>query len=394
MGSRVHLTGIGLRFAALVTVVAAIVSTVAPHGKAAENRDASIAFERAERLRRGINLSHWFAQVFDKTGYTPQHFRSHTTGDDFDLIARIGFDHVRLSVEPAPMFDAENPAAIPAAYLAELDAAIVALLDRKLAVVVDIHPSSEFKAKLGDDAFVERFARFWSALARHLSRYDPNALFLEILNEPEMRDPYRWIGVQTKLARAIREAAPKHTIVATGNEWSSYERLLFLEPLDDENVIYTFHYYEPHLFTHQGATWGSPEWPYVKNVPYPAEPSRVAGLLDAVENEAARRALAAYGEERWSARRVEEQIARAGEWGARHRVPVICNEFGVYRAFSPRESRLAWLVDARRALEARGIGWTMWDYAGSFGIVTKRDGKTTVDTEVAAALGLGRVASE
>jgi hypothetical protein len=39
-------------------------------------------------------------------------------------------------------------------------------------------------------------------------------------------------------------------------------------------------------------------------------------------------------------------------------------------------------------LEKNGIGWTMWDYSGSFGVVTKKDGKTVVDDAVLKALAL------
>jgi hypothetical protein len=42
----------------------------------------------------------------------------------------------------------------------------------------------------------------------------------------------------------------------------------------------------------------------------------------------------------------------------------------------------------RTALERHDIGWTMWDYSGSFGVVTKKDGKATPDETTVRALGL------
>src|SRR5271169_6292531 len=98
------------------------------------------------------------------------------------------------------------------------------------------------------------------ALAQHYSSYDHDRVFFEILNEPELRDRYRWYGIQTKLAAAIREGAPQHTIIAAGARYSANDELLFLDPLSDSNVIYNFHFYEPHVFTHQGATWGVNFW--------------------------------------------------------------------------------------------------------------------------------------
>jgi len=62
----------------------------------------SLATQRAKHLRRGINLSEWFAQVYDPTGYTKEHLVGWVTSDDIALIRTMGFDHVRLSINPEP----------------------------------------------------------------------------------------------------------------------------------------------------------------------------------------------------------------------------------------------------------------------------------------------------
>src|ERR1700682_18158 len=174
-----------------------------------------LVFRRAEKLRRGINASEWFAQVYDKRGYTPEHFQAWTTTDDIALIKSMGFDHVRLSVNPQPMFMAREPNKIPAEYLVSLDAAVKMILDHGLAVVIDLHPESDLKTRLAkDDEFVEEFADFWRALAAHYSTWDADRVFLEILNEPEFTDRYRWLGVQMKLAAAVPEGGPRTTILA------------------------------------------------------------------------------------------------------------------------------------------------------------------------------------
>lgn len=70
-------------------------------------------------------------------------------------------------------------------------------------------------------------------------------------------------------------------------------------------------------------------------------------------------------------------------------MPLTCNEFGVYRAYTPAPDRLRWLADVRAALERHRIGWTMWDYAGDFGVaVREKGGGARLDPETAAALGL------
>jgi len=43
----------------------------------------------------------------------------------------------------------------------------------------------------------------------------------------------------------------------------------------------------------------------------------------------------------------------------------------------------------RTALEADGIGWTMWEYRGGFGVVNKQDGQPAQpDENTLRALGL------
>ena len=53
-----------------------------------------------------------------------------------------------------------------------------------------------------------------------------------------------------------------------------------------------------------------------------------------------------------------------------------------------RRQRAAWLRDTRTALEDQGIGWAVWDYQGSFAVVTKKDGKAEPIPGIADALGL------
>jgi len=137
---------------------------------ASQNASTSIIVRRASHLRKGINLSEWFAQVYDPKGYTKDHFQTWTTAQDIALIAQLGFDHVRLSVNPQPMFHAGHADEIPPDYLSYLDSAIKMILDHGLAVIVDIHPDGDFKAKLSSDDFVEQFADYWPNVDRRETR--------------------------------------------------------------------------------------------------------------------------------------------------------------------------------------------------------------------------------
>jgi endoglucanase len=375
----------------LYTIFALLISTASSFAQT----NSSIAQRRAVHLRHGINLSEWFAQVYDPKGYTKEHFESWTTSSDIALIKSMGFDHVRLSVNPQPMMRHNMADELPPDYLGYLDSAVKMILDQGLAVIIDMHPDSDFKAKLVEhDDFVEQFSDFWRAIARHYSSYDPEAVFFEVLNEPEFRDRYRWAGVQAKLADSIREGAPHHTIIAAGANYSDVADLVSLTPLSDSNVIYDFHFYDPHTFTHQGATWGVNYWHFESKLAYPSSMETAQKVAAAEPDPLNRLLVLRYGLDHWDANRIAVEIGQAAEWAKHWKVPLTCNEFGVYRKTSNPDDRARWLHDVRTTLEHDGIGWNMWDFGGrddgqGFGVVNGgKTGPNTPDEVTIEALGL------
>jgi len=365
------------------------VSTLASHAAGQTSEKPVNLAARFGRLRRGINLSHWFSQA---ANYSKTHLETHTTAQDIALIKSMGFDHVRFPIEPAPLLsDTPDPAILNTTYLGYVDSAIDMILATGLAVIIDIHPSDEFKLRMArDERGIEAFRKFWREFASHLAKRDPESVFLEVINEPMVEDPYRWYGIQGKLIDDIRAGAPNHTIIAGGHRWSGLSEMLFLEPYADSNVIYNFHYYEPFAFTHQGATWAGSNLPFYKNVPYPSSPEAVKLLLDTIPDDPARYNLLRYGEDNWNAQRIDRELGAAATWAAKHHVYITCNEFGAFRKVVKAVDRAVWLQDMRLALEKHGIGWTMWDYAGGFAAVNKTSGKAQEDPEVLKALGLKR----
>jgi aryl-phospho-beta-D-glucosidase BglC (GH1 family) len=241
----------------------------------------------------------------------------------------------------------------------------------------------------GDDGAARLFA-FWLEFAGHYAKSDPERVYFEILNEPSMDDMYRWEGIQDRAVAMIRRVAPRHTILLTAAAWGHQDGLLAMEPVRDDNVIYTFHDYDPMWFTHQGATWGTEAWAYLHGVPYPSTPKNIQAVLAQEPDERVRLQLERYGEDRWDAQRVGAEIAAVAQWAKQRGVPLYCGEFGVYKNYSDPKQRAAWINDTRTALEANHIGWAMWDYDGNFGLATKGGGGIVVDQDVLRALGMGK----
>lgn len=373
-----------LRFFALITLSIAFYSAVAA---LAQSPDNSLAFKRAQHLQHGINASIWFAQ--SPGNYSVERLRTFTTSGDIALMHQLGFDHVRLSIDPEPLLPwLRNPEGTTP-FLTELDRVVKTMLDQHLAVIIDIHPESSYKAQLfkGTDG-VDHFAGLWRALAKHFSSTDPEMVFFEIMNEPEQDDPYRWQGIESFVAEQIRQAAPNHTIIAAGAHWSGLGDLMMLEPIALPNIIYTFHDYEPFPFTHQGATWTSPQVLPLSKVPYPSTPEDVQPNVNQEPTLAGQYWVEQYGLDRWDPQRIDETLAFAEKWSDMHHAPVYCGEFGVLRDYVQPEMRAQWIHDMRVAFEKHHIGWAMWDYQENFGVVTKKDGKAVPDPAIVNALGL------
>jgi aryl-phospho-beta-D-glucosidase BglC (GH1 family) len=348
-----------------------------------------MAFSRAQHLRHGINASEWFAQ--SASDYSAARTNRYTDAADIALMAKLGFDNVRLSIDPVPLEQYPRGAdGFNDEFLGRLDAAVDAMLASGLAVQIDIHPEESYKQQVrtSNDA-VDRFVMLWRKLAAHYAVRDSEKVFFEIMNEPEEHDPYRWAGIEARAAAAIREAAPHNTIIATGPNWSDIADLLTQHPLPDGNVIYNFHFYDPHEFTHQGAGWGATWWHYTHGIPYPAGEESMPAILQQVPDLNYRFQLENYWLDHWDAHRIRLLMDEAAAWAHQYDVPLICNEFGAYREHTDPASRMSWIRDVRTALEADKIGWTMWDYRGGFGVVWKQDGQPArVDDKVVEALGL------
>jgi endoglucanase len=343
----------------------------------------SPAWKRVEHLRHGINASEWLAQSSD---YSPQRLRTFTTLDDIARMRAMGFDHVRLSIDPG-VFRCQGPLE-QCERVQIVDEVIAKALSLDLAVIVDVHPNDDYKRQLASsDSAVDKFAALWSQIATHYAKTDPERVFFEILNEPEV-GIYRWAGIQQSLVSAIRRDAPAHTIIVACGEYSNADDLARMPQVADDNYIVNFHYYNPHIFTHQGVSWGEGYWASLRQVPFPGTSELVGAAIAKQADEFVRWKLTQYGLEHWDAQHVAGEIQFAAEWAKRRNVPLTCNEFGVYRNYSNPQDRLRWLETVRTALEQNKIGWTMWDYQGGFGVVTKNGGTTVEDEGVLRALGL------
>ena len=312
---------------------------------------ADVPADRLATLSRGVNLIDIF------TNKTVANLT-----DELTAVHRAGFRHVRFFVDPEWVWQSGEPQ--------HLDQVIHAALALKLGVIICLqsyaHPLRE-----DDPRQLAAWTAAWVKLATHYADTNPNLLFFELLNEPPFNDVTKWVAIQDALRRQVRAIVPHHTLLLTGSPTSTADALAQIPPSSDDDVAYVFHIYAPMVFTHQGAEWASRELGTIHSLQYPPSYPN----LTIIENTAApqlRDQIAAYG--KLGRGVIEQDIKPALEWAQRNHTRLIVTEFGVYRPFAPPASRAAWLHDVRTTLEKSGVGWTVWEYNGGFGIKQELDG--------------------
>ena len=211
----------------------------------------------------------------------------------------------------------------------------------------------------------------------------------EILNEPHGIEVNTWNSIQQKVIDEIRKVDQKHTIVVGGADWNSYRTLDGLPNYNDEKLIYTFHFYDPFLFTHQGASWVEPTMATLSNVPFPYDASRMPALPEGLKGSWVENNYNDYSTD-GNVAKIHELSDIVVDFQKERNAAVFCGEFGVYIPNSPGIDRTYWYKVVRSYFEEKGIPWTTWDYTGGFGLFNQGGNdlfENDLNTDLTDALG-------
>ena len=284
------------------------------------------------RLGRGINLGNALE--------APSEGDWGVRAEDayFTLMRDAGFTSVRVPVRWSAHADTAPPYAIDTNFLGRVDHVVRAALRADLAVALNIHHYGEVMDH--PSAERDRFLALWDQIARHYRTW-PGLLSFELLNEPHGElDDARWSELAGAALRVVRASNPRRVVIVGPAQWNNPHHLAHLGlPEQDRQLIATFHYYEPFMFTHQGAGWvpGAEAWSDVTWRGTPDERRRIEGDLD-----------------------------EAARWARAHDRPLWCGEFGAYSR-ADMASRERWTFFVSRALEERGCSWAYWEFCAGFG---------------------------
>ena len=383
----------------------------------------------AMRLQRGMNVWPWFSLTREfpapRTDYEwppYQADRAVPTGRDLAALYQAGIDFIRLPLDPGPLIAWQGERR--ERLLRDVLDAVALAHGQGLAVIVNLHPNAathHFNPRnLVGGVTAPLFTSYLSLvrdLALRLSRLDPARVAFEPLNEPPQDcGSAEWSLIQSELLRTARLAAPGLALVATGACGGMIAGLTALDPaqLDGPDIIYTFHFYEPYVFSHQGAPWMSnePMYRYLNAVPWPASAGTRQHTRDAIRARMDADTRTTAGEKRQIAatitrvieqyfdagpdrRFIERYFSRVTAWADRHRIErgrILLGEFGALRSdaryvAAGAADRARYIRDVREIAEAAGLPWAFWNLFDGTGLVIE-DRSREFDPAIVAALGL------
>ena len=308
---------------------------------------------------KGVNLTNWFQASspgsIDFSKYTYE---------DFSDIKSLGIDVIRLPINLHSMTLGDPDQTLDPLFLFFLDQVITWAEELDLYLILDNHtfdPSDATDPQIGDI-----LNPVWVQMAQHFSSRSEKILY-EILNEPHGISHELWNSIQGEVIETIRSVDSTHTIIVGGADFNSYNSLNKMPTYEDDNLIYTFHFYDPFVLTHQGASWTTPSMADLSGIPFPYALENMPRFPTSLQGTWVQGAFNNYNNE-GNANFIKQKIDIAAEFSRQRGVPVFCGEFGVYIPNSDNQSRVNWYKVVVDYLNESGIAWTMWDYHGGFGV--------------------------
>lgn len=380
------------------------------------------------KLAKGISLHHLLNWPDAKTqnGKTDYVWPPFETPEyqisDAELarLKTMGFDFLRVTVDPSIFLSYRSAAdSSKRDHLIQVSKrTIQRLIDAGFSVIFDLHPvgvNPDYEpVKLVesiDSPTFKAYADLVEILATAFHPLDSKRFAFELMNEPwldSQEEVARWQAMMELLHKRARQGSASLPLVLTGAQWGDRKALMALDlkPFKNSNVLYTFHYYDPHTFTHQGVEGDEAEF--------------LAGLhwtiskdnLKKVRDQAYRRIDASkkspkeikqiksvtakllkdYELTAHDQTRVRSDFEALSKWAASEGIPVqriFLGEFGCVSSAhkvplgTPHST---WLRAIKETAEEFGFPWSLWAYKGYGGMGLIEEGK--VDKGIAQALNL------
>ncbi len=267
---------------------------------------------------------------------------------DFDWIADLGFNFVRLPMDYRVWTDHDDWTKLREEVLKEIDEAVGFGEKYGVHVCLNFHRAPGYtvaqppepKSLWTDEEAQKVCALHWAHFAKRYAGIPNKRLSFNLFNEPAHIDAKVHRQVVQRMVEAIRRHDEQRLIICDGRDWGNTAPT----ELVGLKVAAATRGYQPFRLTHYRAGWvkGSDQWP---EPTYPLQEGNT--LWD-------RTKLAGFYQP-W------KQLEQQG-------IGVMVGEFGAFNK-TPHKVVLAWMSDCLSVWKEMGWGWALWNFRGSFGIL-------------------------
>jgi hypothetical protein len=242
-----------------------------------------------------------------------------------------------------------DPVALPE-DLARLDEVLDQCARLGIAVIISLVHTAGYQYVWKDDAqdsslwkteaLQRRLVQFWEVIAQYCADRGNEVYGYDLLSEPHNENG-AWNALAKRLTQAMRAHDTTHAIIVESVDYAGPKAFSSLVPTGDPNTIYSFHFYLPDEFVHQGE----------RGLPVGAK----------------------YPTQVWNRAFLERQIQPVIEFQQRWHVPILVGEFGSVCAADP-ESRAAYFEDCMSLFEDKGFDYCYYAYRDSESRSLEHDG--------------------
>ncbi len=290
---------------------------------------------------------------------------NHHSEQDFDRLQSWGMNVVRFYLSYDTFLDVGRPGELKQEAWDWLDTNLAWAKARGIYLLLNVHvppggfqPGADGNALWDNPANQQALTQFWAAIAE---RYRDETIIAgyDLLNEPDVSSaPSQWQKLAGELVAAIRQIDQNHLIVVERtnavNQNYTWDGNMNWFLVQDENVMYTFHFYGPFTYTHQGADWAGLGGNYST---YP----------DAGQQEHLDRGGGQFPRTK---QYLEAAIQQYVEFGVRNNVPLLLGEFGTIEAtFQDSRGGAQWVGDMVEIARAKDVHFIYHTYhEDNFGV--------------------------
>ena len=283
-------------------------------------------------------------------------------------IEKLGFTSVRLPIA-LDSFLYPNSSNLRPEILSKLKDIYFTCYNLKLKLILSYHYGF-LKDENLNDKNLNHISWIWKQIQQNFKGHGYDYLFFELYNEPIL-ETQKWKQTCEKLISYIRTEDENRIYIVGGTNYNGLNDLINLGKLKDNKLIYTFHFYEPYIFTHQGADWTNNKT-YMKGFPYPYKKRKMPEMSKEAKGTSVEKDYNKYFYEA-TKEYINDRINQVANFCSKNNMPLICTEAGVIN-FADETSRINYLRDITQSMYQYDVPVMLWDYDQNFSI--KKDSVT------------------